>query len=139
MCLIRGLGTLTGVAIALCAVNAGVLGQNTENRCPIVKLAIPPGAVQIEQEARVIANLFGDLDPKAISFIWTVSSGKIVSGQGTAVATIVPGEDDEGTNIKVSVRIDGLLPEGCPREAFDFLPVEPLPIGEPCDELGEVG
>ncbi len=112
-----------------------VFGQQP---CPEIELILPKGVAEIEAPATVVARLSGGFDYKAAILNWSVSSGKIVEGQGSAAITFVPGEDDSGSNIKITLVVSG-LPEHCNSSVSDTLPVVQMPIGEPVDELGKIG
>jgi hypothetical protein len=109
--------------------------QNNVILCPTLKINSPEIA-SVEQKVSLVAEATGNFTNVA-TYIWTVSSGKIVDGQGTPVAGFEAQEDDQATIIKINVKLTG-LPIGCSSvEASGTVEVAPLPIGEPCDTLDE--
>lgn len=112
-----------------------VIGQQA---CPEIDLLLPNGVIEAEASATVVARLSGGFDYSSSALRWSLSKGKIASGQGTAAITFVTSEDDEGTNIKVTLSVGGLPPH-CRSVASDLIGIASLPIGEPVDTLGKIG
>jgi hypothetical protein len=68
---------------------------------------------------------------------WTVSTGSIVSGQGTRSVTVSTTKADEGLNITATVMVEGILP-ACTNTASETAPVAPaFGCGMPFDEYGK--
>jgi hypothetical protein len=58
----------------------------------------------------------GVKERQQLKYIWSVSRGKIKSGQGSSEIT-VEGAAGEGTSLSVSVEVEG-FPEGCAKKAW---------------------
>jgi len=81
--------------------------------CPIIKISAPQEVLG----PRYFDNrLYVELDPPrdGLSFFWTLTSGSILSGQGTVRLKVEPPEvrDCENKEMTATVRVEG-LPPGC--------------------------
>lgn len=85
--------------------------------CPSLSVTPPPAAVAEGENVEFTANLVGEVDKYKISYVWSVDSGKIISGQGTP-RIIVSTEGLSDTTVNATVEIIG-LPEECPNSASD--------------------
>jgi hypothetical protein len=104
---------------------------NQTSDCPTVDVS--GGGVPLPGE---LVSFTASVDTKGrtdlqIEYIWTVSSGKIIYGQGTPTITIEPNPDE---NITATVEIKG-FPEGCRNTASETMscglrPPAPIKIGE---------
>jgi hypothetical protein len=118
--------------VVLMLFSAGV-AQTPEKRqlsCPVISVLTPAGITEPGEPARYQAIVIGD-GLERLKYRWTVSKGKIVSGQGTdiinAVFTGYP-------RIEATVKVTG-LPEGCTDRvsAVYAIVIDSGPI-----ELGEI-
>jgi hypothetical protein len=85
--------------------------------CPIIKISAPQEVLG----PRYFDNkLYVELDPPrdGLSFFWTLTSGSILSGQGTARLKVEPPDvmDCENKEMTATVRVEG-LPPGCTAKA----------------------
>lgn len=121
-----------GGLLLSCTVAMGALCQQTE--CPTAELVLPPGIVNIEEEIALVVRISGNFSG---SVEWKTSSGKILKGQGSPVASFMAHEEDEGRSIKVSAKLLGLSGK-CLDEVSDVLPIAQIPAGDPVDTLGKM-
>jgi hypothetical protein len=104
---------------------------NQTSDCPTVDVSgggVPLPGELVSFTASVETKGRTDLQ---IEYIWTVSSGKIIYGQGTPTITIEPNPDE---NITATVEIKG-FPEGCRNTTSETMscglrPPTPIKIGE---------
>lgn len=93
---------------------------NAVCECPTLSVSGPAGITEPNGEMTFTANLSGGTQD-APTFNWTVSSGEIISGQGTPTITVrAPGQDG---NVTATVEVGGLCAENCPRSASETAPV----------------
>jgi hypothetical protein len=96
-------------AVAVAAQN------NQSSNCPTLDIS-GGGLVEVGQPVSFTANII-DRENRQFEYVWTVSSGRIVSGQGTAAITVeLTAEND----ITVTVEVKG-FPEGCRNTQSDTL------------------
>ncbi|MFT3743514.1 MAG: hypothetical protein QM785_04385 [Pyrinomonadaceae bacterium] len=111
--------------------------QNEPSQCPTVKIKTPYGPLRlgIEHELDV------EVDPTEMAgklgFLWQLSNGIFVSGQGSKQPKILMTKELAGMNVRVGVRITG-LPPGCPSELAEDLGVEARPPIDPVDGFGNL-
>lgn len=87
---------------------SSVFSQDNQNpKCPTVDVS-GGGRPEKGQPLNFTANVI-DSENRQIKYIWTVSSGKITSGQGTPSITVEP---DLEESVTVTVEVEG-FPEGC--------------------------
>ena len=87
---------------------ASVFAQtNQPSNCPTLDVS-GGGLVEKGQPQSFTANVI-DSENRQLEYIWTVSSGKIIAGQGTPSITVEPGEEEA---ITATVEVKG-FPEGC--------------------------
>ena len=96
----------------------------TKPDCPAIELFGPSGNTApgdpIKYSVKVDAN-GGALN---IEYVWSVSSGEIISGQGTS-EILIKGVSDIG-NLTTTVKIEGLR-EGCPNAESESMFIDPPP------------
>lgn len=97
-----------------------------ESHVPVIYVNCPPESVGSGGLVKVSADLAGN--PK-ISFLWALSGGRIVSGQGTRLITIDP-SGFEGQTIVVTVKL-GRVQSSCE------LKVGPKSLVPPPNEFGK--
>jgi len=104
---------------------------NQSSSCPTVDITgggFPGPNEPVSFAANVDTKGRTDLQ---VEYIWTVSSGKIIYGQGTPTITIEPDSDQ---NITATVEVKG-FPEGCTNTSSENMGCglrnpEPIKIGE---------
>lgn len=123
------LATLFGIFASGTAV-----GQAAMSTCPTIEVLGPAGIVKPGKEMKFVAKI-NTVGPK-MTYQWTVDSGEIVEGQGTAKVKVVGSEP--GSIITATVEIEG-LPSGCQNTASETGVIDPLiGCGMPSDEWGEL-
>ncbi len=106
-----------------------VSAQESEQSCPKIEVNGPAGITQRGEEMSFTANVVGaDSD---IRYDWTVSTGRIVLGQGTAAVIVIADEPD--SVVTATVKISGFS-EGCESTASESGGVAPVPPSCPLDE-----
>src|SRR5207249_2530154 len=75
------------------------------------------------------AHVSGTAKP---SFRWTVSAGRIATGQGTSSITVMGFEGQAPT---ATVEVGG-IPNGCPNQASCSIIIEAMPMARKFDEYG---
>ncbi len=114
------------------------VAQDPDKECPRFALVLPRGLSQIDEPATISVVTNNGEFVEGFSFVWSVPSGKIRSGEGTRSIQYIPQEDDEGKSIRISVEINSNR-MFCKSFLSDTLSVAALPIGEPVDSIGTVG
>ncbi len=84
-------------------------GQNTN--CPEISVTGPSSVLQPGETATFILSVTGEIEEAKLEYLWSVSDGKIIEGQGTRA--IIVGEVPWDSTPTATVDIKG-LPEGCP-------------------------
>ena len=111
--------------------------QTSENRCPEFSIKSPTEVTKAGEE--IVFQLITDknFEKYNVKYFWTVSSGKIVSGQGTKTLTILSNSINTPMAIEANITISG-LPEGCSNSSLAFAAVyeelRPEKIDEYADE-----
>lgn len=91
-------------------------GQSTN--CPTISVTGPPTVVQVGETATFTVSISG----KSIynpQYVWSVSSGEIVEGQGTETLTVLITSD---STVTATVDVKG-LPEGCANTDSESAPM----------------
>lgn len=96
--------------LALC--NADGFAQANKDFCSEIKFAEEQRLLNINKPARINVEVGEEFKSYKIKYLWAASGGKITRGQGTSAIELTPGLKDEGYNIFVTVKLDG-LPENC--------------------------
>jgi len=125
------------ICVFIVGFSSNAFSQGTNPQCPTLELNFPKLLNSIETEVTLVAQAVGNIEHDKIVYGWIVSSGEIVAGQGTPIATFVAGEDDAGKDINITVKLKG-VPTGCSVEATGQVSIASLIIGEPCDSLEDV-
>jgi hypothetical protein len=103
--------------------------------CPVVTVACPDfnNGPTLTFSANIMTG-----DPSAkLTFNWTVSAGKIASGQGTA-SIIVDKSGGGGQSFTATVEVGG-LPKSCGNQAScSVLPPCPAPTARKFDQYGDL-
>lgn len=107
------------------------MAQESKQECPKIEVTGPAGVVWRGEEMTFTANVAGaGLD---IRYDWTVSTGTITKGQGTASIVVVTHEPADV--VKATVEISGLR-EGCEATASESGAVAQLPPYCSLDQWG---
>lgn len=114
---------LTLIALAyLSAATAANSSRLPQQECPVITLETRSRTICIPDEATFTAHVTGVGQNSQLTYFWTVSTGKIISGQGTQTITIATADahpDAFFEGIKGTVEIGGLAGAvaGCLRTA----------------------
>jgi hypothetical protein len=118
------------IVLALCVMSAAQTPEQSPPTCPVISVLTPAGIVLPGGPVTYTALVSGG-DPARLKYTWSVSKGKIVSGQGTeSISTVFSGYPQ----ITATVKVTG-LPAGCTNIAsavYEYA-VDPGPI-----ELGQI-
>lgn len=85
------------------------IGSATD-QCPIVTVSCPTECFGLGEKFQVFGNVSGGYPNKEIRYKWDVSSGKIVSGQGTSAIT-VENHVESNTTVTLTVGEETVGPE----------------------------
>ena len=109
------------------------IGQVSDGLCPKISVNGPAGVVLPGEAFKFRVTVTGlSSEPK---YKWNISSGKILSGQGTIEIQVVT--DQPGASMTATVEIDG-LPTNCSNIASDFISqCGGLPISVLFDEYSD--
>ncbi len=115
------------VSVFLLISSLSSLAQEKREECPKYEIIAPQNVIQVGGFG--MSEIRGDekFNNLNLSYVWSVSSGEIYSGQGTK-AIIIKLNSKEGGTIKATVSIKG-LPAGCADEISEdaFFAGEPKP------------
>ncbi|MCA1622518.1 MAG: hypothetical protein LC768_07950 [Acidobacteria bacterium] len=109
--------------------------QANKNSCPKIILTLPHKPLFPKEFAYFIVKI-NEAEKFNVEYLWTVSTGKIIQGQGTSKIEFLAGKENQGANVNVSVKVNG-LPKNCTDTASDVIGIIQLPIGEPYGNLGK--
>lgn len=131
-------------ALAFVALAAGVSddvnGQTTVgDACPVITVDGPSRVVSPGEKITFTANVSGGASA-ATTYNWTVSTGTIISGQGTASIQLQTDRLQEGITVTATVEVSnpGWAP-GCTTMASETLPGDYRPQARLVDELRTAG
>lgn len=103
---------IAGVIFILALSNADGFAQTDKDFCSEIKFAEEQRLLNPNKPAQINVELGEEFKSYKIKYLWAASGGKITRGQGTPAIELTPGLKDEGYNIFVTVKLDG-LPENC--------------------------
>jgi len=86
--------------------------------CPTISVTGPAGVPSLGEPVSFEASVSGNI-PKGVTYLWGVSSGTIIGGQGTTAIRV---GNWTAENLTATLQIKG-LPENCPNFASESLPV----------------
>ena len=100
--------------------------------CSPVSVSGPSGITNPGDNMTFTASVSGN-----VTYNWTVSAGRIVSGQGTPAITVSTSAADAGSNVTATVEIGGTQAGcNCPTGASETAPVQAKPTSRTIDEFG---
>src|SRR3954454_12815274 len=115
------------IALLLTAFLVPVFGQTEPPAvCPTISVSGPDGIVMPGDTARYVVNVKGQAEYPGLEYRWTLSDGKIISGQGTAAIDI----QQPNEAVTATVEVIG-LPNDCPNVASETVACTlqaPVPI-----------
>ncbi len=120
-----------------CCLSGINLAQGNITECPKVGIVSPNGVFNVKKGSIVRAEITGDI-PKEAELTWGTSLGKIVSKNGTSQTELYFDKADQGRNVSVFLRIDG-LPEACAKIYSEIIAVAAIPEAEPLDRFVDSG
>lgn len=125
----------TPLLLLLFLVSAGA-EQAYSQSCPQFSVACPDSITP--DPVNFVVRVTGDDPSNKLTFKWTVSAGKIISGQGTSSISVEP-TGFEGKTITATVEVGG-IPEGCGNLASCATPTvcPPPPTARKFDEYGDL-
>src|SRR5687768_10037984 len=117
---------LSVITFFILAVGSLCVAQDPQSAsCPMISVTGPAGIVARNHIATYTASVGIDENQKQnLKYIWSTSTGEIVSGQGTASIEVRQPVDQ---SIVATVEIGG-LPAGCPNSASEVSIGLPSPV-----------
>jgi len=102
--------------------------------CPTLSASGPSGVTQPGQPMTFTATSSGD-----VTYNWSVSAGRISSGQGSSSITVDTIGLAAGSNVTATVEISTAnMCADCPRTASETAGIATLPMARQIDEFGKV-
>ena len=98
---------------------------------------MPNGSIPVDEPVNFEVKTDETAKNYNLGYEWTVSSGRMLKGQGTSAIEFSAGENDSAININVSVKITG-LPKDCSNTVSDSIGVIHIPESDPFDEIGKI-
>lgn len=125
-------------AILIFAFCFAAFAQVNENPCPKIRLKIPEGMLRSGEFIKFKAEVSNEIEKYKVGYVWTVSGGKIIQGQGKPEIEFSAGREDAGSNITVTIKLMD-LPENCAGSASDTFVIAPIITDFfPDDEYGKI-
>jgi len=118
--------------LSVCALRA-TAQANVNSECPEVFIVGPASIVKPGNPWVYTAGLRTNGRAYAAEYLWTVSHGKIVNGQGTTRVEVVHDQPEVG-NLTVTVEVRG-LPQGCLNTASESVAIDAAPSATKLDEF----
>ena len=103
---------------------------SADANCPVISVSGPAGIVMPNEPANYTVNLDAAGNGLKLEYVWSVSSGEIIAGQGTPNITV---KQPDGS-LTVTVEIKG-LPDNCPNSASESSIGDLVPQAEKLDEF----
>ena len=99
------------------------MAASAQGSCPKISVSGPAGKISNDM---AVFSINADLpNLENLSYVWTVTAGKIDQGQGRPHLYVLTAAEDAGKRLKATVRVIG-LPKDCPDTAvFDAGEVQP--------------
>lgn len=119
------------IAVLILAVSISSYAQTSPDySCPVIQVFGPAGIIPPNE----VASYRAEVDTKGqqldLKYFWSVSAGKIISGQGTLNIEV---RQPENASLTVTVEVNG-VPEGCPNTASENSFGDPTPTAILVDE-----
>ena len=108
--------------IALFLFSASLFAAAANAQCPEISITGPAGIIKPGENMKFTVEVGPTENHSALKYVWSVSSGAIVSGQGTSTIEAKP----TGTSLTASIKIGG-LPEDCASTASLAAAWDPAP------------
>jgi hypothetical protein len=105
--------------------------DQTGSNCPTVSVTGPSGVIPAGEISTYKASIDRKGKVLKLEYVWSVSSGNIVAGQGTSRIEV---RESNGSCITATVEIKG-FPESCPSTASEFACGDPAPQPTKLDEF----
>lgn len=111
--------------VFICAFCLTAFAQANEPVCPSISVAGPSHALRQGEAFPFFAELGKEVENYQVEYIWEISTGKIISGQGTKSIEVMT---ELGENPTATLTVKG-LPEKCPNTASETGSIsEPFPL-----------
>ena len=94
--------------------------------CPTITVNAPNSQTNIGDLMKFTAKIEG-INTENLKYKWIVSSGEIISGQGTLTINVATTKDMAGSTSTATFEVIG-LPQDCPNEFSGWGDIEALPI-----------
>lgn len=115
-----------------------LFGQSNDVKCPTISVIGPAGLTNPGDSLTFIANVSGGDALQPTTYSWTISTGIIVSGQGTASIVVATTKEDAGVNITATVELEG-FPAKCTKTASETVGIAArIHCGLPADEYENI-
>lgn len=128
---------ITVVVLVFCL---AAFAQTPDPDCPSFSLTGPSYAVKPGETMRFIVEVGKEAQKYDVKYFWSVSAGKIVSGQESKILTVI---NETGDVLTATIEIKG-LPEKCPNtlsetgSIADAHPIYPI-LSDEFDNFGRSG
>ncbi|HEX8775506.1 MAG TPA: hypothetical protein VF735_18195 [Pyrinomonadaceae bacterium] len=132
----RALNSLALVCFALLSVGSGTPSQAPATECPTVTVDCPTQVVAQGEKATITANVTGAAPSLTLSYVWTVSAGIIIAGQGTPTITIDT-TGVSGQSVTATVEVEG-LDSVCGKTASCSLSPDCIVVSRRFDKYGDL-
>lgn len=123
------------LCILLFACLAAAFGQDPRPECPTISVTGPAG-ITMPGEKFVFSGDLRGLVSKDLTYVWEVSGGKIVDGQGTLKISIEGDWKDGSITIVATLNVIG-LPTECPKSDSEAAGLSDPPDAVLIDEFGK--
>lgn len=111
--------------------------QANENFCPKITIVLSDEFLVPGKIATFTAKVDKEAGESDVKYVWTVSRGEILKGQGSSQIELLTAEQDQGTNVTVSLTLSGLSKD-CAATVSEVVSVIDIPEGHPVDEFGKI-
>ncbi len=102
---------LASISACILALSIASFAQtDPDPNCPTISVDGPAGVVSPGDIARYTVNVDDKGRKQNLEYLWSVSAGEIISGQGTPGIEV---RQPENARLTVTVKVNG-VPEGCP-------------------------
>jgi hypothetical protein len=114
---------------------AALYAQTNETLpCPTVSVAGQSFLSKPNEPIKFSANVDANGKDLKLEYIWFVSNGKIIEGQGTSAIKV---EHSWSKNLTVTIKVKG-FPNKCPNTDSESMVIDPAPQAVKIDEFGIV-
>ena len=111
---------LLGIALAS---TGGAEMEPRSDECPLISIYRERGGSCRRPKYRFTANISGGYWDRKPTYRWSISAGKITSGQGMGSIKVDARKADDKP-LTVTVEVGNVIPKGCPDPTIESITVE---------------